>query len=95
MLFLNVGSRITQLRTEKGISVNKLAHISGVSQSYLRDIELGNKQPTVEYLDYICEGLGITIQQFFDEEDTNGLEKAMLKLTSEQRCKLIEFLESL
>ncbi|MGN0518368.1 MAG: helix-turn-helix domain-containing protein [Acutalibacteraceae bacterium] len=92
---MNVGSRITELRQEKGISVNKLANLSGVSQSYLRDVELGNKQPTVEYLDYICEGLGITLKEFFDDNDKSGLEKAMLKLTPEQKYKLISFLESL
>ena len=59
---LNVGKRIIQLREDKGISTNKLANLAGISQSYLRDIELGNKQPTVEYLSYICDALGITLK---------------------------------
>ncbi len=92
---MNVGSRITELREQKGISVNKLAGLSGVSQSYLRDVELGNKQPTVEYLDYICEGLGITLKEFFDDGSKSELEKAMLRLSPEQKYKLIAFLESL
>ncbi|MGN1195803.1 MAG: helix-turn-helix domain-containing protein, partial [Acutalibacteraceae bacterium] len=58
---MDVGSRIKYFRNKRNLSVNKLATISGVSQSYLRDIELGNKQPTVEYLEYICFGLNITL----------------------------------
>ena len=47
---MNVGKRITFFRTAKNYSVNKLATLSGISQSYLRDIELGNKNPTIEIL---------------------------------------------
>ncbi len=94
---MNVGKRITELREVKGYSVNKLADISGVSQSYLRDIELGNKQPTVEYLEYICYGLGVTLQDFFNENNNedNKLFSAILKLSKEQQEKLIDFLNTL
>ena len=47
---MNVGKRITFFRTAENYSVNKLATLSGISQSYLRDIELGNKNPTIEIL---------------------------------------------
>ena len=68
---MNVGKRITFFRTAKNYSVNKLATLSGISQSYLRDIELGNKNPTIEILSYICEALNISLREFFDEQ-TNG-----------------------
>ena len=47
---MDVGSRITSLRTAKHYTVNKLATLAGISQSYLRDVELGKKNPTVEIL---------------------------------------------
>ena len=40
---MNVGEKITFYREKKNITVNKLANMSGVSQSYLRDLELGKK----------------------------------------------------
>ena len=40
---MDVGKRITFFREKKGITVNKLANLSGISQSFLRDIELGKK----------------------------------------------------
>ena len=64
---LNIGQRIAYFRSAKGLSVNKLANLAGVSQSYLRDIELGNNNnPTVEILDCICQALNISMKEFFD-----------------------------
>ena len=60
----DVGNRIKELRLRKGITVNALANLAGVSQSYVRDIELGNKKPTVEYLEYICDALNISLACF-------------------------------
>ena len=64
---MNVGLRIKELREIKGYSVNKLANMAGVSQSYLRDIEQGNKNPTVSFLSLLCEQLDITLKDFFDD----------------------------
>ena len=92
---MDVGKRITFLREKKGITVNKLANLSGVSQSYLRGIELGNKQPTIEYLEYICYGLDISLKDFFDTDNDNLNSDTISKLTEKQRKKLEEFLETL
>lgn len=76
--------------------VSKLANLSGVSQSYLRDLELGNKQPTVEYLSYICEALGITLERFFaDEKNENEITELITKLTPMQKEALISFLKTM
>ena len=56
---MDIGSRITQLRKAKGISTNKLANLAGVSQSYLREVEMGKKNPTVETLSYLIFALGL------------------------------------
>lgn len=94
---MDVGKRITELREKKGYTVNKLATLSGISQSYLRDIELGNKQPTIEYLEYICYGLGISISDFFATEHSQNdkINNLLLKLTTLQKEKLIDFLSAL
>ncbi len=93
---MDVGSRIKYFRCKKNISVNKLANLAGVSQSYLRDVELGNKQPTIEYLEYICLALEVSLKEFFDTEyKPSELEEALFKLNNEQKAKLIEFLKLL
>lgn len=70
---MELGEKIKSLRQERGYTVNKLANMAGISQSYLRDIELGNKQPTVEYLSYICGALKISLEEFFSENSTDEI----------------------
>lgn len=97
---MNVGKRITYLRTKKGITVNKLANLSGVSQSYLRDVELGNKNPTIEFLSYVCDTLEISLRDFFDDEyisafETDKLIGKIYQLNTEQKNSLLNFLDSM
>ena len=97
---MDVGKRITWFREKKGITVNKLANEAGISQSYLREVELGKKKPTVETLSFVCEALGITLKDFFDDGSVSRLETdelgaALFRLTPEQRKRLAEFLNSL
>ena len=92
----DVGKRIEILRKQRGLTVNGLANMAGISQSYLRDIELGNKKPTVEYLEYICDALKISLVAFFDEkEDRSELSHLILLLTPKQKEKLMAFLKTI
>lgn len=93
---MEVGERIKYFRVRKGITVNKLANIAGISQSYLRDIELGKKQPTVEYLSYICDALGVSLENFFSDTNENrSLMEEIEKLTQEQKSALLVFLKTI
>lgn len=95
---MNVGERIKYFREQKNITVNKLANLAGVSQSYLREIELGNKQPTVEYLEYICWALNISLKDFFTTGELDihpFLASAVSKLETEEQLKLADFLNTL
>ena len=93
---MNTGERISHFRKKRGYTVNKLACIAGVSQSYLRDLELGKKQPTVEYLSYICTALGITLCEFFDEKRTyENLPDEIADLTAEQKEALFAVVRSM
>ena len=92
---MDISEKIKYFRQKKGITINKLATLSGISQSYVRDLELGKKQPTVEYLSYICDALGITLEAFFASESTDKLYKAITMMSEEQKKKLTEFLQTL
>ena len=68
--------RILALCKEKGITVNKLASISGITQSTLSNIIGGrNNSTTVSTVKKICDGLEITVQQFFEAELFRDLEQ--------------------
>lgn len=97
---MNVGERIRYFRTLKGYTTNKLANLSGISQSYLRDVELGNKNPTIETLSYVCDALNISLQDFFNENTQNAIQNDPLiekiyQLSEEQRNALLVFLNSI
>ena len=92
---MEVGKRITFFRSSRGYSVNKLANLSGVSQSYLREVELGNKNPTVEFLSVLCDTLGITVKEFFDNQPFDPQISKIYQLTPCQRKALGDFLDSI
>ena len=71
-----VRHRILQLCEERNLSVNKLSSISGVTQSTVNNIISGrNNSTTVSTLQKLCDGLGITIQDFFQSDLFVGLEQ--------------------
>ncbi len=87
---MDITTRLTFLRTAKGYTVNKLANLSGISQSYLRDIELGKKTPTIEVLSLLCDALEISLVDFFDDSTQRKLTESPLlakiyRLTPEQQ----------
>lgn len=97
---MEVGKRIRELREQKNYTLNKLANHAGVSQSYLRDVELENKNPTIAFLSLICQSLDISLRDFFSEEsETDFLNNPIMKmiyiLTPEQKDALQLFLNTM
>ena len=77
---MNVGQavreRIEELCEEKHITINKLANISGITQSTLNNIMSGrNNSTTISTIQKICDGLEITVTDFFDSPLFLGIEQ--------------------
>lgn len=77
---MNIGEavrlRILELCRQKGITVNKLSYICGITQSTLNNIVSGrNNTTTVSTVKKICDGLEITIIDFFSSDLFNDLEQ--------------------
>ena len=77
---MNIGQavreRILELCKENKLTVNKLATISGVTQSTLNNIVSGrNNSATISTIKKLCDGLDITIGQFFDSSLFEDLEQ--------------------
>lgn len=71
-----VRKRILGLCEENNITVNKLAIMSGITQSTLNNIVSGrNNSATVSTIQKLCDGLGITIGDFFSDDVFCGLEQ--------------------
>ena len=71
-----IKARIFELCNERKISVNKLSTMCGITQSTLNNIvNRQNNSTTVSTIKKICDGLEISIQDFFDSELFNDLEQ--------------------
>ena len=68
--------RINELCLEYDITVNRLSIISGVTQSTVQNIVSGrNNSTTVSTIKKLCDGLGITVEDFFQAEIFRDLEQ--------------------
>ena len=54
---MEIGKRIIDLREQKGWTTNRLANQCGLSQSFLRSVELEEKGISVESLSLICDAV--------------------------------------
>ncbi len=73
-----VKERILQLCDERSLSVNKLCTISGVTQSTVNNIISGrNNSATVATLKKLCDGLEISLEEFFHSELFQNLEQEL------------------
>ncbi len=61
--------RIIDLCHNRNISLNKLATICGITQSTLNNIISGrNNSATISTIKKICDGLEITVTEFFTDD---------------------------
>ena len=59
--------RITYLRTQKGVSARDMSLSLGQNDTYINKIENHKSLPSLSGLFYICEYLGVTPAEFFDD----------------------------
>lgn len=77
---MNIGQavrfRLLELCRQREISINKLCSLSGVTQSTVNNIVSGrNNSATVSTIKKLCDGLGLTIEEFFKSELFADLEQ--------------------
>ena len=63
-----IRTRLSELRVKKGVSEYKMSLDLGHSKGYIQGISSGKAFPSVPELFYICEYLGVTLQEFFSPE---------------------------
>ncbi len=69
-------TRILRLCEEKRMTIHKLAIESGIAPSTIKNILYGkSKNPGIVTLKILCDGMGITLQEFFDSEEFTALEQ--------------------
>ena len=73
-----VKNRILQLCGEREISINRLASISALPPSSIKNILYGKSQnPKLITIKMLCDGLGITLGEFFSAPEFDALEQEL------------------
>lgn len=67
-----VGQNLRRLRTQRGLSLERLAKASGVSRAMLGQIELGRSAPTINVLWKIARALDVTFSALITAQPTTG-----------------------
>lgn len=101
---MNVLDKITTLRLSRHWSEYQLAERSGLTQSTISSWYRKNLIPSIPSLERICDAFGITLSQFFLEDNVGltlltpeqaALINASNKLTPEQFSALLNFMNTL
>jgi XRE family transcriptional regulator, regulator of sulfur utilization len=61
-----IGENLKQLRSRRGLTLDQVAELTGVSKSMIGQIERGNSAPTVTTLWKICNGLKVSFSSLMD-----------------------------
>lgn len=82
---MDIGKRIREIRTAKGLSMYRLTQITGISGHHIKGIEEGTRQPTIDTLKKLLVPLGISMAELFSEETNSAY------LTEKERTLIENF----
>lgn len=60
-----IGQLLKDLREDRGWSLREFGLVVGLNKTYLGDIELGKRNPTINSLERIVAGYGLSLKEFF------------------------------
>ena len=64
-----LGEKLHELRKQRGLTLEKLAELAGLSKSYLWELENRESQrPSAEKLTALADSLGVAASYFFEED---------------------------
>lgn len=76
------GKRIKDLRTERGLSQERVALNAGITPAYLGLVERGQRNATVNIVERICAAMNVSLAEFFsesaDESQTDIVDRQIL-----------------
>lgn len=83
---IDIEKRVTKLRQERGWSKYMLAKRAGLCYTTIFTLSSRERTPRLQTLEQICDGLGITMSQFFADGDE------AVQLTTMQQQLLTDWL---
>lgn len=94
---MDILEKIDALRQERGWSINYLAMEAMLTQSTVNNIFKRKTEPKISTLKSICNAFGITLSEFFAEEEKptldEELQKQVKRLPEAQKIALLSLLK--
>lgn len=80
---MDVKARLQQLMDERGWTIYRVAKEADIPWSTVRNMFKRNTEPSIQTLECLCKGMGMTLPQFFDTEGNMGLTPEQAHLLQE------------
>lgn len=65
---MNVPNTLRKLRKENNLTLKELSEKSGISVSFISDIENFRRNPSIETLEALSKALNVSVSTFFDND---------------------------
>lgn len=96
---MEVLEKIKSLCKERGWSINYLAMESGLTQSTINNLYSRNSEPKISTLRAICGAFGITLSEFFKEDEIDENEDELIRrvklLSKDNKKALLQIVKNL
>lgn len=69
---MRVGLRIKELRAGLGLSQEAFAYSIEMSRTYFAEVETGKRNVSIENIERIAGGFGVSLREFFDSDLFDG-----------------------
>ena len=100
---MDIAERLRTVRKSKNISVYRLSQMSAISETHIRDLERGDRNPSFDTLSRLAKPLGLSLSELFNESDTAAFltkdEKELVEcfrmLSQDKADSLLRFLKTL
>lgn len=98
------GSRVRELRTERGLSQEQVALAAGITPAYLGQVERGQKNPTVQTIERVCGAMSVPLSIFFSGAETalpvsDDIDRQIMgqlsTMTTEERTLVLQVVKSM
>lgn len=89
-----LGAAVRAHRERQRLTQEQLAERSGLSYKFIGEIERGDGNPTVETLERLADGLGLSIAMLFHEADQQR-SPAQYQITKDELARVREAVESI
>lgn len=101
---MEIGDKLRKIRKENKLTLKELSIKTGVSISFISDIENKRRNPSIDTLKILAKALGVSVSIFWDDnsiheeietidDDVKILVKKIKKMSKENRKKALKMLD--